>query len=278
MCQTGGPRCYTEAHPAALAAQHAYCLACSEYEMTRDRDQGIEYRTTPERDEVLRAALKVREEARIAYLGAMADLYATTRGQQELDQMFGIDADFPFTYEQMQEESEYRKRRGKIVRAVKAAADTGDMSSALGQTGDQQTDMIVAQAAREFAADHATHDIAPRLIPGVKQYASQEEKDRGVARWTERVTNEAFHHTSCIRRLSCAQEDVEMAYEVVQAEPDNAAAQQRLAETHSLVPLFEKELRASRTRVVVMADKLRIAQSRQVPASSPVPDLGESPF
>lgn len=267
MCQTGGPRCYTEAKQSAVGAEAAYRAAHARLEELSDERRRPGFVPTDEWYLAQREALKADGDALSAVRDAYCDLAATTAGADELRARAELSGAVGLPIELSQsilDHGLYQRRRGQIARAVRDRDESDDLTGILGRTGDPETDARIQGAARALAKDPMAYRVAPAL-PGVKQYASVQEKDAGVRRWNGAVHELAVNHKRAEMSVAEAERDVAMIESSLRATPEDEVVQQRLDRARTSLELARSRLRATTAELVVGADKLRIAHGRQVP-------------
>ena len=279
MCQTGGPRCDSRVRERLATAEaglatarerldHAWQVHEEESDRWRDEYDGEdeedyeEYRDSDDED-LISAQFAVRA-AETEMSRTYGELCATRSGEAEVRALAAEGRLLAGALEQHVTAGAAHRRRGSITRAVRGRDENDDLTGVVGKTGDAVTDLMVVEAAREYAANWADHEPLTD-IPAVKQYASEEDKARGVQRWRNKVVNRADRAWQAKRRVEQAERDLTAAQERASSD---SAHQGRVTVCQSYLDRARSDRRSAVTNLVLHADKLRIAQQRVVPAQS----------
>lgn len=255
MCQTGGPRCYTEASRRFTAAQQTFQTARET--LTRlERDPSYQAMPYEAQEFAVRPVLDQFEAARRDYWNATVELAATRRGRAEVEAMWASTdpmPEFAGPVEDVLADAEWMKKRGRMVRAIRDPEQGPE--TVVGFTGDPEDDRLILHAVEAFAADPAAHR-SPGVLKKVKRYTSEGEKVEGVRRWTRATQGAAERYRQAQRRL------VEVEADAEDADSDRAEEM-----TRTLTWARNDTARAA-VRLVAHAEKLRIAKNREVPSAN----------
>jgi len=293
MCQTGGPRCYAHAKPAADRAHTAMRDAFTAQE--RHRVQTTEAHTaskqaqaamsaglaagttTVEQVETRNQALQRYEQAKADYRDAinaggaavhryhdaLADLAASPRGAEELPSVLAEHDPDGNSDASMQQRSvayfraagEYQRTRGAILRKI----SDGGVEAVAAFTGDPHTDTLIRRAFESYVQHPADHRQPPEQgQPLVKNYTSAQDKARGVARWHARVLTAATD-------VHRAEQRIEQA--LTGRVPASTASSGSPISTERLriIQDLKDDHHRKQSALVLLARKLKIAQDKQVP-------------
>lgn len=272
MCQTGGPRCYTESKKAAGRAEVAFQAAGEE--LNHRYDAMCEAETAEERARAAQAwkqELAVYEDARAARDEALADLAASHKGEIEIRQRMnstGLDRLDPHGVHAILTEGKFRRDRGALVRAVRDRHPMDDLTGIVGKTGDARLDAIVEQAARNVALRPDEYPGWEHTFPDVETFYDEDQKANHVTAWTGAVRSKAEDVDRKQRRAAQAALDVTLTEDTVRNNPADFDAHGRLSIAHDDMAKMDQQVRLAQADLAATAVKLLTAQRQVVQSRS----------